>query len=140
MIRRPPRSTLFPYTTLFRSDVQALADRSDVTIYTPGSTAGVPLNVLGSMAAPALSFDSDAETLRDQIAGLVSGLLGLVGIDADPVSSPEHVLLSVIVETAWRAGRDLDLASLIGQLLTPPVRRLGVFEIDEFFPPEQRRG
>src|SRR3712207_8425900 len=23
MIRRPPRSTLFPYTTLFRSDVQA---------------------------------------------------------------------------------------------------------------------
>src|SRR3712207_7955198 len=25
MIRRPPRSTLFPYTTLFRSDVQAHA-------------------------------------------------------------------------------------------------------------------
>src|SRR5258707_5698199 len=24
MIRRPPRSTLFPYTTLFRSDVRAL--------------------------------------------------------------------------------------------------------------------
>jgi hypothetical protein len=91
------------------------------------------------MAAPALSFDDDAETLRDQIAGLVSGLLGLVGIDADPVSSPEHVLLSVIVETAWRAGRDLDLAALIGQLLTPPVRRLGVFEIDDFFAPDQRR-
>ena len=120
-------------------DLQALADSSDVTIYTPGSTAGVPLNVLGSMAAPALSFDDDAETLRDQIAGLVSGLLGLVGIDADPVSSPEHVLLAVIVETAWRAGRDLDLASLIGQLLTPPVRRLGVFEIDDFFPPDKRR-
>src|SRR2546430_11679769 len=26
MIRRPPRSTLFPYTTLFRSDVTLLAD------------------------------------------------------------------------------------------------------------------
>src|SRR3989442_4665341 len=26
MIRRPPRSTLFPYTTLFRSDRVALAD------------------------------------------------------------------------------------------------------------------
>src|SRR2546429_8212753 len=26
MIRRPPRSTLFPYTTLFRSDVDAIAD------------------------------------------------------------------------------------------------------------------
>src|SRR3712207_9174130 len=26
MIRRPPRSTLFPYTTLFRSPMQGLAD------------------------------------------------------------------------------------------------------------------
>src|SRR3712207_6922127 len=26
MIRRPPRSTLFPYTTLFRSDVQVARD------------------------------------------------------------------------------------------------------------------
>src|SRR5258708_21944116 len=25
MIRRPPRSTLFPYTTLFRSDARAIA-------------------------------------------------------------------------------------------------------------------
>src|SRR3712207_8807409 len=30
MIRRPPRSTLFPYTTLFRSGVRRLADRADV--------------------------------------------------------------------------------------------------------------
>src|SRR5256885_7983929 len=27
MIRRPPRSTLFPYTTLFRSDLQELVKR-----------------------------------------------------------------------------------------------------------------
>src|SRR3989442_10992996 len=27
MIRRPPRSTLFPYTTLFRSDIDAILDR-----------------------------------------------------------------------------------------------------------------
>src|SRR3712207_8362857 len=30
MIRRPPRSTLFPYTTLFRSDPQALRVTVDV--------------------------------------------------------------------------------------------------------------
>src|SRR5947208_7958207 len=28
MTRRPPRSTLFPYTTLFRSDAEALTERS----------------------------------------------------------------------------------------------------------------
>src|SRR5690242_20792053 len=30
MLRRPPRSTLFPYTTLFRSRVERLADLVDV--------------------------------------------------------------------------------------------------------------
>src|SRR3712207_7709128 len=30
MIRRPPRSTLFPYTTLFRSQVQLLAQGGEV--------------------------------------------------------------------------------------------------------------
>src|SRR2546423_9208870 len=29
MIRRPPRSTLFPYTTLFRSDPEHLADQAE---------------------------------------------------------------------------------------------------------------
>src|SRR5256885_9730187 len=32
MIRRPPRSTLFPYTTLFRSEIhQASPDSSDIS-------------------------------------------------------------------------------------------------------------
>ncbi len=42
MIRRPPRSTLFPYTTLFRSwDVMAFAHRNKiVTGAGRGSAAG----------------------------------------------------------------------------------------------------
>src|SRR3712207_7615467 len=32
MIRRPPRSTLFPYTTLFRSDLDLLAPRGRVVV------------------------------------------------------------------------------------------------------------
>src|SRR3712207_7264509 len=32
MIRRPPRSTLFPYTTLFRSELDALARRVDAGV------------------------------------------------------------------------------------------------------------
>ena len=118
--------------------LQALKDAADVTIYTPGSTAGVPLNVVGSLAAPPLSWDTEAETLRDEIQGTVTSLLKLVGIDADPLASREHVLLSNLVENAWRAGRDLDLGALIAEIQSPPLRKLGVFELDQFFPPADR--
>jgi Helicase HerA, central domain len=110
----------------------------DLTIYTPGSSSGVPLNVVGSLRAPPLSWESEAETLRDEIEGLVTSLLTLAGIDAAPLSSREHVLLSNLVENAWRSGRDLDLASLIGEIQSPPIRKLGVFEVDAFFPPKER--
>ena len=118
--------------------LQALRDAGDVTIYTPGSTAGVPLNVVGSLNAPPLSWDTDAEALRDEIEGTVTSLLALVGIAADPLSSREHVLLSNLIENAWRARRDLDLGTLIGEIQSPPIRKLGVFEIDQFFPPADR--
>ena len=118
--------------------LQALKDAADVTIYTPGSTAGVPLNIVGSLRAPALSWETDAEALRDEIEGTVTSLLALVGISSDPLSSREHVLLSNLVEHAWRAGRDLDLGTLIGEIQSPPIRKLGVFEIDQFFPPADR--
>ncbi|HSC90797.1 MAG TPA: DUF87 domain-containing protein [Gaiellaceae bacterium] len=118
--------------------VRQLRESADLTIYTPGSTAGVPLNLVGSLRAPALSWDTEAETLRDEIEGLVTSLLALAGIKADPLSSREHVLLSNLVEHAWRAGRDLDLGALIGEIQAPPVRKLGVFDVDAFFPPKER--
>jgi Helicase HerA, central domain len=115
--------------------VGALRQAADVVVYTPGSTAGVPLDVVGSLAAPAAA---DAEVVADEVEGFVSGLLGLVGVEADPLSSPEHVLLSSLVHHAWAAGQDLDLGTLVGQVLRPPIRRLGVFDLDEFFPPADR--
>jgi hypothetical protein len=118
--------------------LQALRAAADVTIYTPGSTAGVPLNVVGSLRAPALSWETEAEALRDEIDGTVTSLLSLVGIAADPLSSREHVLLSNLLENAWRAGQSLDLGGLIAQIQTPPLRKLGVFELDAFFPPKDR--
>ncbi|MDH5332239.1 MAG: DUF87 domain-containing protein [Thermoleophilia bacterium] len=118
--------------------LQQLHDAADVTIYTPGSEAGVPLDVVGSLRAPAASWEDEAETLRDEIEGTVTGLLGLVGIAADPLSSKEHVLLANLVEHAWRAGRDLDLGTLIGEIAEPPLRKLGVFDVDQFFPAKER--
>jgi DNA helicase HerA-like ATPase len=120
------------------SDIAALRDGSDFTIYTPGSQAGVPLNILGSLAAPDVDWADDAEAARDEIEGFVSGLLALVGIATDPLSSREHILLSNLVEKAWRDGADLSLETLIGMIQRPPMRKLGVFEVDSFFPEKDR--
>jgi hypothetical protein len=118
--------------------LQALRAAVDVTVYTPGSSAGVGLNVIGSLGAPDLSWETEAETLRDEIQGTITSLLGLIGIEADPLASREHVLLSNLIENAWRAGRDLDLGALIGEIQTPPLRKLGVFDLEQFFPQKER--
>jgi hypothetical protein len=118
--------------------VRRLRDETDVTIYTPGSNAGVGLNVLGSLQAPNLNWESEAEVVRDEIEGFVSSLLVLADVDSDPVSGPEHILLATIIETWWRQGKDLDLATLIGQVANPPFRKLGVFDLDIFFPEKKR--
>ncbi|MEQ1788766.1 MAG: DUF87 domain-containing protein, partial [Acidimicrobiales bacterium] len=116
--------------------LQALRDAATFTIYTPGSTSGVGLNVIGSLQRP--PDGTDPETIADEVEGFVSGLLGLVGVEADPLSSREHVLLANLVQQSWANGHDLDLAGLVAQVQTPPLRKLGVFEVDEFFPPADR--
>jgi len=118
--------------------VRRYRDAVDFRIFTPGSTAGTPLDILGDLSAPTASWDTEAEVLREEIEGLVSGLLVLAGIDADPLTSREHILLSNLVEQSWRAGTDLDLATLLMQIQTPPLRRLGVFELETFYPAKDR--
>ena len=106
------------------------------TIFTPGSTAGVPLDAVGSLRAP--PADVPAEARADEIESFVSGLLALVGRAVDPLASPDHILLSNLLARAWGAGQDLDLATLVSQVANPPLRKLGVFELDTFMPPKDR--
>ncbi|MBI5157095.1 MAG: ATP-binding protein [Acidimicrobiia bacterium] len=119
-------------------DIAALRSRVGMTVYTPGSTAGVPLDVLGSLSAPKTKGGTDAEAMRDEIEGLASGMLALVGVESDPLSGREHILLSNIIEQAWVAGDDLTLEHLIARVHRPPMRKLGVFEMDTFFPEKDR--
>ncbi|MCO6450637.1 MAG: hypothetical protein J5I90_07585 [Caldilineales bacterium] len=120
--------------------IRMLKESADFRIYTPGSDAGLPVSIMASLKAPALNWDDYQEALREQIVGTVSALLGLVGIDADPLRSREHILLANIFEHYWRQGLDLDLATLITAVQTPPVRQLGVFDVDTFFPEKDRFG
>jgi hypothetical protein len=115
--------------------ITKLRSNADFTIFTPGSSAGVPLDIIGDLAAPQ---DASDEILADEVEGLVSSLLGLVDIDADPLSSREHILLSNLVHRAWSNGQDLDLGTLLGQIQNPPMRKLGVLELDAFYPAKDR--
>jgi len=117
-----------------------LKKSADFRIYTPGSDAGLPISILASLKAPALSWDEDEELLREQIQGTVRALLGLVGIEADPLQSREHILLSNIFEHFWRQGKDLDLTGLIAAVQSPPMRQVGAFDVDTFFPEKERFG
>ena len=118
--------------------IRLLQESSDLTVYTPGSDAGAPISILGTLAAPALNFEEHAEAIRERIGGTVAALLGLVGVDADPLRSREAILLSNIFEHFWSQGQDLDLAKLIMSIQNPPVRQLGVFDVDTFYPEKDR--
>ncbi len=118
--------------------IRRLHEAADFAIYTPGSTSGRPLSVLRSFAAPAPELRADAAILRERIAATVAGLLSLVGIDADPIKSREHILLSTLLEQAWSQGRDLDLKALIQGIQKPGVEHIGVLDLETFYPAKER--
>ncbi|MFN2225703.1 MAG: ATP-binding protein [Anaerolineae bacterium] len=118
--------------------IRRLKEAADFAIYTPGSSAGRALSILQTFRAPDLSWEDQSEFLLDKVQAVVSALLALVGIEADPVRSREHILLTNIFQHAWKEGQDLDLAQLILQVQKPPFSQLGVFPVDVFFPEKDR--
>ncbi|HYN56239.1 MAG TPA: hypothetical protein VES03_03460, partial [Motilibacterales bacterium] len=116
--------------------VRSLHDEVEVTIYTPGAPHGVGLNIIGTLDVPADMGDPQA--VQEEVDAYVSSLLNLVGIEADPLSSREHILLSTIIHDAWTRGRALDLATLVASVQQPPVRKVGVLELDSYYPAEDR--
>jgi hypothetical protein len=117
----------------------ALQNAVEFGIFTPGSSAGISVNILSSFAAPDLPWDDNREILREKISTIVTALLGLIGLtNIDPLRSREHILLSNIIETAWSSGKSLDLTELIMQVQKPPFERLGAFPVENFFPEKDR--
>ncbi len=121
--------------------IARLKAAAEVTIYTPGSESGIPLSVLRSFTPPVgRAAGSDEGALRDRVGAVVSGLLSLLGIDADPIGSREHILLANILERAWREGLSLDLTGLIQAVQKPAFDKLGAFDVETFFPAKDRLG
>ncbi len=76
--------------------------------------------------------------MRERVQATVTSLLGLLGLDADPVRSRDHILLSLILDKAWSEGRSLDLGTLILEIQKPPVERVGVLDLEAFYPARER--
>ncbi|HYG62398.1 MAG TPA: ATP-binding protein [Thermoanaerobaculia bacterium] len=121
--------------------IARLREAADFAVYTPGSESGLPVSILASLAAPPADVLADGDLLRERVSGLAASLLTLLGIegdDADPVRGRDHILLSTLFDAAWREGRGLDLATLIQQIQKPPVERVGVLDLESFYPAKER--
>ena len=119
--------------------IRTMRDNVEMRVYTPGATFGRPLTILKSFDCPNQQVLNDSDLLADRISSTSSGLLSLLGIDADPIRSKEHILISNILNHAWTKGQNLDLGSLISNIQSPPFARVGIMELDSFYPEKDRR-
>jgi hypothetical protein len=120
--------------------IRKLRGAADVVIYTPGAQSGLPLSIVKSFAAPPPELVEESDLMRERVSTTATSLLGLLGVDADPIRSREHILLATLIDHAWRQGQDLDLPRLIQLIQSPPLQRIGVLELEAFYPEKDRFG
>ncbi|XUW99575.1 MAG: ATP-binding protein [Dehalogenimonas sp.] len=118
--------------------IKRLRRTADFAIYTPGSQAGIPVSILKSFAAPPQSTIDDAEAFRERVGITTSSLLGIIGIEVDPIRSREHILISNLLSRSWQQGQDVTIASLIQQIQSPPMKTIGVIDLESFYPAKER--
>ncbi len=118
--------------------IRKLQDSAQFAIYTPGSSAGLSVSILGSLDAPPQGILEDDDLLRERITNVATCLLTLLGVSADPLKSREHILLANLVDRAWRENRSVNLLSLIQEIQNPPMKRIGALDLETFFPKKER--
>ncbi len=119
--------------------VRQFREKCDLTVYTPGSNAGLPVSILSSLDVPESEVLEDAEALSERIESTVSSLLSLVGITADPIQCSEHILLSNIFSSAWRSGTGVTLETLVTHIQVPPFDKIGVMDLETVIPEKNRK-
>jgi hypothetical protein len=118
--------------------IQRFRDAAQVTVYTPGGSAGPGVSLLKAFHAPGPEIKGDSEAYRDRISVTTDGLLSLIGIEGDPFNSREHILISNIIEHAWNQNQEVTLAGLIQSIQSPPMDKVGVMDLESFFPSKER--
>ncbi|MBN1375982.1 MAG: ATP-binding protein [Dehalococcoidia bacterium] len=118
--------------------IRRLRQSTNTVIYTPGSSSGIPVSIMKSFDAPPQEIIEDEELLGERINTTATSLLGIIGIDADPIKSREHILISSLLNIAWKNRQNTDISKLIQQIQTPPFNRIGVMDLDSFYPAKER--
>jgi hypothetical protein len=118
--------------------IRAMKQNADFALYTPGGQFGRPLSLEGLFQQPSPAVIADPELFQEVVSTTATSLLHLVGIAADPVSSREHVLLSLLIRKAWLEGQGFSLASLIHWISKPPIATVGVMDIETYIPEKDR--
>ena len=118
--------------------IKKLRDNVDMAIYTPGSSAGLPVSVLESFTAPPAALLEDRDLYRERVQATATSILALLGVNADPVTSREHILVANVLDHHWREGNSLNVQSLIAEIQNPPMTRIGVMELDQIYPAKDR--
>jgi hypothetical protein len=119
------------------SRIARLRGAAEFALYTPGMKSGRPVSIIQSFAAPPPAILEDSDLLSDRLTTATTSVLTLAGVDADS-RGREHVLVSTLFSEAWKNGRGLDLASLIAQVQAPPITRVGVLDLESFYPSKDR--
>jgi hypothetical protein len=117
--------------------IERLRKSADFTIFTPGSRAGRPVSILSSFSAPSAAEREETELMAERASGTATSALVLAGVDAPP-RSREHSLVAALLTHAWQRGASLDLASLIREVQSPPFDKVGVVDLESFFPSKER--
>ena len=120
------------------SRIKKLRQATEFQIYTPGSNAGIPISILNSFSIPPEKILEDKELLMEKISTTVTSLLDLLELNSDPLKSREHILLSKIIETSWKNNENLDLEKIIKYIQNPPIKKIGVLDLESFYSSEER--
>ena len=118
--------------------IKNLKNKTDLRIFTPGSSSGLRVSILDSFKKPEGEFEENEEEFVEKIKNSVSALLSLIDVDNDPLNSKEHILVSNIIEYYWRNNKDLTIEDLIINIQKPPIKKLGVFEVNQLINPKER--
>jgi len=119
--------------------ISQFREKVDINIFTPGSNSGIPVSILSSLGVPPAEVMEDGELFGDRISSTAESLLSLVGVSTDGTQSPEAVLLGAIFQNEWKAGRSLDLEKLIREIQRPSVTKIGVIDMESFYPEKSRQ-
>ncbi len=119
-----------------RDRIKRLKESAEFLIYTPGSSAGIPLSILSSFEAPSKEILEDTDSYTYMLASNAASLLALVGIEEKDSSA--FILVSNILDHFWRQGKSLTIEEIIASIITPPFKKIGVLPLEGFYPRADR--